>query len=58
MIWVFAAAIASVVWLVAAAFIFGPSGDLVLGAVPAIAIGVAGGLYAFVDSRSGTIYWS
>ena len=58
MIWAFAVAIASVIWLVAAALIFGPSGDLILGAVPAIAIGVAAGTYAAIDSRSGTIYWS
>jgi hypothetical protein len=58
MIWLFAAAIASAVWLVAATFIFGPSGDLVLGAIPAIAVGLAGGVFAFVDSRSSTIYWS
>jgi hypothetical protein len=57
-IWTFAAAIASVIWLVAAAFIFRPSGDLVLGAIPAIAVGLVAGVYAFVDSRSSTIYWS
>jgi hypothetical protein len=58
MISTFAAALASGIWLVAASFIFGPSADLVLGAVPAIAVGIVVGAYAVVDSHSGTIFWS
>jgi hypothetical protein len=57
LVWALAAGAASVLWLIAASFIFGPSGDLILGAVPSIVIGLAAGAYALLDSRSGSLYW-
>jgi hypothetical protein len=56
--WAFGAGIASAAWLGVAAILFGPSGDLVLGAVPSIVIAMAAGAHAVLDSRSGTLHWS
>jgi hypothetical protein len=57
MVWALAAAVASAIWLALAFVLFEPSADLILGAVPAIATGIAAGTHAVRDARSGTLHW-
>jgi hypothetical protein len=57
MVWTFSAALASLLWLLVATAIFGWSEDLMLGAIPAIVIGLAAGVQPVRDSRSTALYW-